>query len=461
MKKAIGFIAVLALAGVVYGAAGNPVTEMQWQNWVGYRDYNAYGGAHIDFGTYWPVEGGNVPACDDISLRYTPSKTVTFNTVRTWWKGGGGGNPAPVTLWVEGNTLAPNYYAGITNYGNSPEGYNNGWNIPDGVVAGGGSNVASVTITGAAQTADFVLPQPVTVAAGQIFHVRLSVDANIVDPLQTNLKLRLATSAASSSTVRLGNPNYRTRDGVPVNNGTSPAVSNGDDGMAAMSELNWYSTPDTTSFTYLTPPVWGEGDFYNNGISGYGKMKEPAFELLNEGATTGVGQGATETTPNVSTVPVGEVFKVTAESGLAGTYADKLAMFIVKGAAVEPLSLQIRDAAGTILGSGTKAAADIVTNTWVVVQLDNPVSLVAGQTYQATATAGGTAGLYKVVQHNFTSTVGVPVLYSPTNDASYLGADAFSTASATGDVLFMVPEPATLSLLVLGGAAALLRRRRS
>jgi hypothetical protein len=395
-------------------------------------------------------------------------------------------------MWIETNQSAPNYHPTAGSYPAVAE-YQGSWNIPSGNPVSG---VASTYASGANETLDFVLPAPVTLNANQIYHIIFYVDMaqdgvgveGEVDPntgvVAGKLRLRQMNLQPCGDFPWPVNPyrtyylrdgniknqgNYRNDDGVALKGGSASNVAVGDDGMGHLFYIG-----DVGFAGGIPTNKWVEGSTAMEGYNAYAKYSEPYFDSLLEQTSTGFGQGSDAALAMAVTQnPQGEQFVAPANMGV-----DHIAMYIRKNdlTTTDSLSLELRDGAGMVLASGSKTAAQIpdawdlpldpITYPqppdehqrwgWIVVDLGQVVNLTGGQSYQVTCTttdATGTAYQFRVQDFSATG-------YDVVDPASsFMGTSASLIGDSTKDALFLIPEPATIGLLVLGGLA-LIRRRR-
>ena len=491
MKRGLAIVAVVALLALpAFGrdssAKGNSWRDAAYCNdWYGYREWQGAGGSFIEFAEYSTLAGPfDLLTNDTVSLRVTPAATVTLDTVRTAWRSGGGGK-ANFNCWIESNQVAAAYHQPVLP---PVQEYQGPWNIPSGNPVSG---VATSYVSGATELVDFVLPSPVTLTGGQTYHIIVYVDMTqdgiglegYVDPVTGVIagKARLKVKNLQPnkpydplySSVKNQN-NARTSDGAVLDGGTStllPTGQVGDDGLGTLHllEAMWDGTPVNK---------WVEGQTYNNGYDDYAKYSEPWFDTLLDTQATGFGEGMDASADiAVDTTARGEQFVAQATE-----VVQAVAMYVRKDDINEAgdLMLALRDSAGTVLASGTRSAASIpyewdlcadqvaypspanrgLAYGWVVVHLDQDVNVAAGTTYQVVATSTDGSS-YKIRVQDFGAT-GVDLIDPLSSFQGTTGAylDDGTGLDTNKDALFLVPEPATMSLLVLGGLAVLRRRRR-
>lgn len=490
MKRLLAILTILAISSVAWAAVkppppGNVVGDEYYHDNWGYRDWQQYEGTQELADGYWGIS-----SVRDISLRYVPATTVDFNAVRLAWKGGGSASDPPiarpVSVWIESSTPMANYHNGIALDGSyDPE----PWEIPSGVQIS--PQVGTVNVTASDMVTDHFVGQ-MQMIAGQIYHIRVSVPAHIAE--KDKLRLRMGSIQPNKAYLPLNNnynnnTNYRNADGVCGCN-LSPATNKVDNkyqpgqpgcGSDCMAVLHMKDIIDP--FGDPQPyNQWVEGEIWNDGIEDYTKYHEPRFELLDYDWPIGLGQG-TDAQTHVAVPSVGwygEEFRLDpCGAGCSPPelnppeFTDKLRMYIRKvPGAVGNLHIGLFDSAGIQIASGSRTAASIPdfhdqgadgspTTDWGWVTVTIPtVGLAPGATYQVKATADND-GEYELYQQDFN----LGGLEINSTAGSYQGAVGHAVAPGNisvpdSDVLFLIPEPATMSLLVLGGLAALLKRRR-
>ena len=405
MKRLLATFVVLAIVAT-------PVFASEW---YGSADYG--GNAFI-----YVIGPGAATYTSAISERFTAKRTVTGIrqvVLNTSGSGYGGAPMASVSIHAD-SLITPG---------------------TPGVMLGAASPVTAV---GKNIDQAFVLGAPAAMTAGNVYHVKITN----ASPLITD-KVRINMMGAPVA----GQTDQKVEWGM----GTTMGL---DANMAGM----YYLQGDL-----VYPDGWYEGkpaEMTKHWEPFFGLRDEQGVEINNsEGAKSGYDRAQLNkrygTSFVVQNVPAPYVNGGKVEIGNLRVYTRA-----VGSALTDDLKITLRGAGGTEIVSGIIAKASVVAG-WNSVHIA-PISLTVGQRYQVTYDVAGTGSTtntnyYRATYHK-TGAVPQGDLYQQLAAYGIQSIDGGVTYTPTQDQDYMfgvnIPEPATLSLLVIGGMAVLARKRR-
>ena len=294
----------------------------------------------------------------------------------------------------------------------------------------------------------FTLGANAALSAGSVYHVRLDTVHS-----DTTQKVRMAS--------RPSRQNYN-----------QPLVTGLQGSDPALAGLYWEGNDPSP----LIPPAW-----YDRQAGSTDKAWDPCFGLYSDeaGAVPVGGDGWDTVTllqgHSSGKKAVGESFILQnvptayVVAGQVETSRVRIPVIAKKDAgALGDLKAEIRDATGaTVLASGTLAAGSVATKVYNEVKLDQHVLLSVGTRYIVTASQVGGQSYTNRYDWGLESFgVATPVICSFQGTQAYAlrGDDpaTLTTVESSKDLPFQlyIPEPATMSLLAIGGLGVLLRKRR-
>jgi hypothetical protein len=402
MKKVLVTLVVLAVATPVFAA-----------EWYGSADYNANGFITV-------IGPGAITYTGAISKRFTAKRNVT--------------GVAQVKLNCSGS-----------GYGGTPQGSvsihsDDGAGNP-GAILGAASPVTTLVKNG---DTTFLLGGAANLTAGQVYHVKFTnASATTAD------KARLSTMGVPTG----GQTNQKVEWGMGSTMGT-------DANMAGL-------------FYLQGDPVYPDG-WYEGRPAEFTKHWEPYFGLYDQAGTQlNDGEGAKSgydraqinkhygTSFVLQNVPAAYV-----SGGLVEIGRVRVNSKAIGGASLtDNLKISLRAAGGTEIASGVVLRNDVVAG-WNDVLIN--VNLTVGQRYQVVYLTDGTGNSnnvdYYYAENHKTGAVPQGDLYQQMAAYGIQSTDGGTTWTTTQDVEYLfglyIPEPATLSLLVIGGMAVLARKRR-